>query len=104
VERLDQEGNRARGILRIERVGGLFQDPGELLAAGVPRPGGVDAFEEVGGGGVAAAEVVVVDDGAAALGRTEALALVLAAALGRDLGVGATEDRVVGTEVDAERL
>ena len=91
------------GILRIERIGGLLQHLADRLAAGIARPGRVDAFEDVGLGRIAGELVEVVEKRAAPLRRAEALALVHAAALRGDLGVGAAEERIEGADVDAQR-
>ena len=62
----------------------------------------IDSFEEVALRRIAIELVEVIEDAAAPFGRSESLALVLAAAFGGDLCVGAAEERIVCADVEAE--
>src|SRR5712692_9358316 len=89
-------------MLGIEAALGFAQQGPHARAARNARPAEIDAVEQVPLGALAQPVLEGVLPRAAALGGAEALALVHAPALARDLGVGAPEQRVVGAEVGAQ--
>ena len=102
-ERLQQRGDgsprgRCRGTPRSSAPGCAPT----ARAAGDAPPRQVDAVEQVALRRVAGHELEVVGLRAAPRRRAEPLALVHAAAGGRDLGVRLAEQRVVGAEVDRQ--
>jgi hypothetical protein len=81
-----------------------IQELAHLSPAADSVPRQVDTLEEVGLRRFAGDELEIIDRRAAAFGRAESLALVHAPALACELGVGTTEERVIGPEIDGEEL
>jgi len=96
-----QQGHDGVRAIGLELARRLREQRGRRRTARHACPGQVDAVEEIPLGGLAEAGLERVGERAAPLGRAEALALVHAAALAGDLGVGAPEQWVVRAEVHA---
>src|SRR5262245_42041911 len=98
----DQLRKDRRGPRRIERLLRALERRFHLLASGEPLPSQAHPVEQVRARALTKTMTEAVGERAAPFGGSEALALVHAAALPRDLAVGASQQRIEAADVDLD--